>query len=130
MEQEQQKKNALQSEANQQSSSLAALKARHDQLSGEVASLREGKRTAEDELHRLKTQRSVDELQRKELQDQLEAEQYFSVCTLLVSLYFPFVLFSTYVVSCLNCPVFNSFRHYIEHRLQSYVKTWMSVSEP
>ncbi|XP_034235222.1 rho-associated protein kinase 2 isoform X1 [Thrips palmi] len=78
VEQEQQKKNTLQSEVNHQSSTLAALKARHDQLSGEVASLREGKRSAEDDLHRLKTQRSVDELQRKELQDQLEAEQYFS----------------------------------------------------
>lgn len=79
VEQEQQKKNTLQSEVNHQSSTLAALKARHDQLSGEVASLREGKRSAEEDLHRLKTQRSVDELQRKELQDQLEAEQYFSV---------------------------------------------------
>lgn len=78
VEQEQQKKNALQSELIQQASSVAALKARHDQLNGEVATLREGKRMAEEDLHRLKTQRSVDELQRKELQDQLEAEQYFS----------------------------------------------------
>lgn len=85
VEQEQQKKNGLQSEVNQQASTLAALKARNDQLSGEVASLREGKRTAEEDLHRIKTQRSVDELQRKELQDQLEAEQYFSVSTFSVS---------------------------------------------
>lgn len=44
-----------------------------------MTSLRESKRFAEEELHRVKTAHSVDILQMKELQDQLETEQYFSV---------------------------------------------------
>ena len=32
----------------------------------------------EEELHKVKAARSVDDLQRKELEDQLEAEQYFT----------------------------------------------------
>jgi hypothetical protein len=35
-------------------------------------------RSLEEELHKLRTIKSVDDLQMRELQDQLEAEQYFS----------------------------------------------------
>lgn len=45
----------------------------------EVTLLRENKRAIEEELYKLKTEHSVTDLQMKELQDQLEAEQYFSV---------------------------------------------------
>lgn len=79
VEQEQSKKSFLQSELGVQTSETAHLRAREEQLSHEVATLREAKRHIEEEYHKLKTKRSVDDLQMKELQDQLETEQYFSV---------------------------------------------------
>ncbi|KAK0158161.1 hypothetical protein PV328_009199 [Microctonus aethiopoides] len=78
VEQEQQKRNLLQTELAQQSSDGGRLRAREQQLVGEVAQLREAKRQIDEELHSLKTQRNVDSLQTKELQEQLEAEAYFS----------------------------------------------------
>ncbi|XP_068083475.1 rho-associated protein kinase 2 [Anabrus simplex] len=78
VEQEQQKKALLQADLGVQSSEVAHLRAREDQLSREVVQLREGKKSVEEELHKVKAARSVDDLQMKELQDQLEAEQYFS----------------------------------------------------
>lgn len=78
VEQEQAKKCALASEVGIQASEVAHLRAREAQLTREVTSLRESKRFAEEELHRIKTAHSVDVLQMKELQDQLETEQYFS----------------------------------------------------
>lgn len=80
VEQEQQKKSALQTEVGLVSSEVAHLRARETQLTREVIQLREGKKSVEEELHKVKAARSVDNLQMKELQDQLEAEQYFSVC--------------------------------------------------
>lgn len=82
VEQEQQKKSALQTEVGIVSSEAAHLRAREAQLTHEVIQLREGKKSVEEELHKVKTARSVDDLQMKELQDQLEAEQYFSVSVL------------------------------------------------
>ena len=79
VEQEQQKRNVLQTDLAQQSSEAGRLRAREQQLAGEVAQLREAKCQIEEELHHLKTQRNVDQLQTKELQEQLEAEAYFSV---------------------------------------------------
>lgn len=79
VEQEQQKKSLLQSELGLQASEVALLRARESHLSQEVIELREGKKSLEEELHKVKTARSVDDLQMKELQDQLEAEQYFAV---------------------------------------------------
>ncbi|XP_046999282.1 rho-associated protein kinase 2 isoform X1 [Schistocerca americana] len=78
IEQEQQKKNVLQTELGVQASEVAHLRAREAQLIREVTQLREGKKSIEEELHKVKAARSVDDLQMKELQDQLEAEQYFS----------------------------------------------------
>lgn len=78
VEQEQQKKTHLQSELGVQLSEITHLKARESQLAKEVAQLREAKRAIEEELLRVKRDWSVDKLQMKELQDQLEAEQYFS----------------------------------------------------
>ncbi|XP_044739220.1 rho-associated protein kinase 2 isoform X2 [Chrysoperla carnea] len=78
LEQEFQKKQILQSELGIQTSEVAHLKARETQLTKEVDNLRENKQHTEEELHRIKREWSVDKLQMKELQDQLEAEQYFS----------------------------------------------------
>lgn len=73
------KKSSLQSELGFQTSEVAHLKAREAQLTVEVMGLRESKRIIDEELHKLKTQHSVDNLQMKELQDQFEAENFFSV---------------------------------------------------
>lgn len=78
IEQEQQKKTTLQSELGIQLSEITHLKARESQLAKEVQQLRETKKHIEEELHKVKRDWSVDTLQMKELQDQLEAEQYFS----------------------------------------------------
>lgn len=80
LEQEQQKKISLATELGLTQSEVAGLKARETQLTGEVTLLRQNKKTVEDELHKVKAQRSMDHMQMKELQDQFEAEQHFSVC--------------------------------------------------
>lgn len=79
LEQEQQKKSSLASDLGLANSEVAGLKARETQLTSEVALLRQSKKSVEEELHKVKAQRSVDNLQMKELQDQIEAEQHFSV---------------------------------------------------
>lgn len=78
LEQEQCKKSSLLSEFSLQSSEVAHLKAREVQLVKEVQQLRELKRKFEDDMSRVKNAHNADILQMKELQDQLEAEQYFS----------------------------------------------------
>lgn len=78
LEQEQLKKSSLLSEFSLQSSEVAHLKSREVQLNKEVQSLRELKRKFEEDMSRVKTAHNADILQMKELQDQLEAEQYFS----------------------------------------------------
>lgn len=78
IEQEQQKKAVLQSEMMQQMSENAQLKARESQLSNEVMQLLEAKKHIEDDLYKVKREWSIEQLQMKELQDSLEAEQYFS----------------------------------------------------
>lgn len=62
-----------------QTSDAAHLRARETQLAREVQQLREAQKSAEDELHRIQAQYSVDSYQMKELQDQYETEHYFSV---------------------------------------------------
>lgn len=79
LDQEQQKKISLATELGLTQSEVAGLKAREAQLTGEVALLRQNKKSVEEELHKVKAQRSMDHLQMKELQDQFEAEQHFSV---------------------------------------------------
>lgn len=79
LEQEQQKKSSFAAELGVANSEVAGLKAREAQLTSEVTLLRQNKKSVEEELHKVKAQRSVDNLQMKELQDQFEAEQHFSV---------------------------------------------------
>lgn len=100
LEQEHTKKSTLLSELSLQSSEVAHLKAKEMQLVKEVAQLRETKRKFEDDIVKIKNAHNIDILQvnvllfvnewfhhltdlthhfqMKELQDQLEAEQYFS----------------------------------------------------
>lgn len=80
VEQELSKKSCLQSELSLLMSESAQQKVKIEQINTELLTLRQHKKNIEEELHKLKTQRSVDDLQLKELQEQLEAEQYFSVC--------------------------------------------------
>merc|ERR1712025_1398557 len=47
-------------------------------LQRDLSDYRERTKSLEEELHKVKAARSVDDLQRKELEDQLEAEQYFT----------------------------------------------------
>ncbi|XP_058063524.1 rho-associated protein kinase 2 [Anopheles bellator] len=77
-EQEQCKKNCLLSQMSLQSSEVAHLKSKEVQLQKEVHMLREVRKVLEDEVANVKKQHNTDILQMKEVQDQLEVEQYFS----------------------------------------------------
>ncbi|KAG5887882.1 hypothetical protein JTB14_015534 [Gonioctena quinquepunctata] len=78
IEQEQQKKTILQSEMSQQTAELAKVKAKESQLAQELIHLQDIKRTLEEELTRMKSNWQRDQLQMKELQENLETEQYFT----------------------------------------------------
>lgn len=78
IEQEHSKKNTLLSELSLQSSEVAHLKSRENQLQKEVSSLREAKRKFEEEISQIKNTLNKEILLKREYQDQLEAEQYFS----------------------------------------------------
>ncbi|XP_053950443.1 rho-associated protein kinase 1 isoform X1 [Anastrepha ludens] len=78
IEQEHSKKNSLLSELSLQSSEVAHLKSRENQLQKEVSSLRETKRKFEEEIAQIKNTLNKEILLKREYQDQLEAEQYFS----------------------------------------------------
>ncbi|XP_054731191.1 rho-associated protein kinase 1 isoform X1 [Anastrepha obliqua] len=78
IEQEHSKKNSLLSELSLQSSEVAHLKSRENQLQKEVSSLRETKRKFEEEIAQIKNTLNKEILMKREYQDQLEAEQYFS----------------------------------------------------
>ncbi|CAG9863028.1 unnamed protein product [Phyllotreta striolata] len=78
LEQEQQKKTTLQSEMSQQTAELNKLKARESQLLQELNQLQEVKKSLEEELLRVKSNWQRDQLQMKELQENLETEQYFT----------------------------------------------------
>ncbi|XP_037919089.1 rho-associated protein kinase 1 isoform X2 [Hermetia illucens] len=78
IDQETSKRNSLLSELSLQSSEVAHLKARESQLLKEVNQLRETKRRLEEDIVKIKNAHNADILQMRELQDQLEAEQYFS----------------------------------------------------
>ena len=84
VEQESGKKSGLQSELSLVMSECAQKKAKLDQVNDELILLRQSKKVIDEELQKLKAQRSVDDLQLKELQEQLEAEQYFSVSYFVV----------------------------------------------
>ena len=78
LEQESQKRSLLQNDQSVLSAEMAVLRSRERQLQRELEAARDVARSLEEELHKLRTAKSVDDLQMRELQDQLEAEQYFS----------------------------------------------------
>lgn len=78
LDQEYSKKNSLLSDLSLKSSEVAHLKSRENQLQKEVASMRENKRKYEEDMAQLKISLNKEILQKKELQDQLDAEQIFS----------------------------------------------------
>lgn len=78
LEQVSQKKSLLQNDQSVLSAELAVLRSKERQVQRELEAARDVARSLEEELHKLRTTKSVDDLQMRELQDQLEAEQYFS----------------------------------------------------
>lgn len=79
LEEESQKRSTVQSENSHLNSELNLLRSKEKQLNKELVDLRSMKKTLEQDLFRIKAVKSIDDLQMKELQDQLEAEQYFSI---------------------------------------------------
>jgi len=71
-------KSHLQSELSVQASEVTLLRTNEKRLLRDLADHRERAKSLEEELHKVRAARGVDDLQRKELEDQLEAEQYFS----------------------------------------------------
>uniref|UniRef100_A0A6P7F7B7 Rho-associated protein kinase let-502 n=1 Tax=Diabrotica virgifera virgifera TaxID=50390 RepID=A0A6P7F7B7_DIAVI len=78
IEQEQQKKTIMQSEMGNLQAELAKLKVKESQLLHELSHLQDFKKALEEEIVRLKSSWQRDQLQMKELQENLETEQYFT----------------------------------------------------
>ena len=78
VEQEIQRRNLMQSDFKTQANELARFKTIEKQLNKEISDLKEASRSSEEDIRKLREDLSVNDLQMKELQDQLEAEQYFS----------------------------------------------------
>ncbi|KAI4464751.1 myotonic dystrophy s/t kinase-related [Holotrichia oblita] len=78
IEQEQQKKNIMQTEITQYITEVTQAKTRESQLSQEVVQLHEAKKFIEDELLKIKREWSMEQLKMKDIQENLETEQYFA----------------------------------------------------
>lgn len=78
IEQEQQKKNVMQTEITRYVNDIALLKTRESQLSQEISQLHETKKFIEDELLKIKREWSMEQLKMKDIQENLETEQYFA----------------------------------------------------
>ncbi|XP_042225183.1 rho-associated protein kinase 2-like isoform X3 [Homarus americanus] len=78
VETETEKRSGIASDLQAQSSEVALLRTREKLLIRDLEEAKEARSSLEEELHKLKTQKSVDDVQMRELQDTLEAEQYFS----------------------------------------------------
>ncbi|CAG0892967.1 unnamed protein product [Cyprideis torosa] len=77
-EQESQQRSLMKSQFSVLSSEVTILKVQEKQLQREITDLKESKKLVNEELQNLKQAKQRDDLQMKELQDQLVAEQYFS----------------------------------------------------
>ena len=71
-------KSLMQSDLSVKSSEITLLKTNEKRLLRDSAESRERAKSMEEELHKIRSARAVEDLQRKELEDQLEAESYFS----------------------------------------------------
>lgn len=78
LEDEVHKRQLLLEESKERNEENTKLKMRVQELLKDLSEYREVKKSLDDEICKLKVNISVNELQAKELQDQLEAEQYFS----------------------------------------------------
>ena len=68
----------MQTDLSVKASEITLLKTNEKRLLRDSAENRERTKSVEEELHKLRSARAIDDLQRKELEDQLEAEAYFS----------------------------------------------------
>ena len=73
------RRTSLASDLQSQVSELSLMKTREKLLTRDLEEAKEARSSLEEELHKLETLKSVDDVQMKELNDTLEAEQYFSV---------------------------------------------------
>ena len=71
-------KSLMQSDMSVKSSEITLLKTNEKRLIRDAAESRERSKSLEEELHKVRSARAVEDLQRKELEDQLETETYFS----------------------------------------------------
>jgi len=71
-------KSQVQTELSLKNSEMTMLKTNEKRLVRDCAESRERAKSLEEELHKVRSARAVEDLQRKELEDQLEAEAYFS----------------------------------------------------
>lgn len=71
-------KSLMQSDLSVRNSEITLLKTNEKRLLRDCAENRERAKSLEEDLHKLRSARAVDDLHRKELEDQLEAESYFS----------------------------------------------------
>lgn len=78
VEQEVQRRNLMQGDIKNTSLELNRAKTKEKQLAKEIADLKHEKKSLEEELKKLKDEVSVGDLQLREIQEQLEAETYFS----------------------------------------------------
>lgn len=88
LESESERRTSLASDLQAQISELSLMRTREKLLIRDLEEAKEARSSLEEELHKLETQKSVDEVQMKELNDTLEAEQYFSVS---ISYFFVFM---------------------------------------
>jgi len=71
-------KSLMQSDLSVKASEVTLLKTNEKRLIRDSAESRERAKSLEEEVHKIRSARAVEDLQRKELEDQLEAEAYFS----------------------------------------------------
>ncbi|XP_040567571.1 rho-associated protein kinase 1 isoform X1 [Lepeophtheirus salmonis] len=71
-------KSLMQSEISVQASEITLLQTNEKHLGRDSANYRERAKSLEEEIQKIKSGRAIDDIQRKELEDQLEAEQYFT----------------------------------------------------
>jgi len=71
-------KSLIQSDLSVKASEITLLKTNEKRLVRDCAESRERSKSIEEELQKVRSARAVEDLQRKELEDQLEAEAYFS----------------------------------------------------
>jgi len=96
LEQEVHRRSQLHSDLSVHSSEISLLKTKEKQLQRDIAETRETKKSLEEDLQKIKAAKAVDDLQMKELQEQLDTEMHFSVSYKLPSI--PIIWLSLVVV--------------------------------